>query len=162
MESIVHFMYLGETTFYDDKMKDLLAVARNLQIKQMCDTIVKEENQKDFYQNEKDLNIKEWQVPSEEEVSANDEGNWKVPIQLFNDTTREHVDVEMNENKINIGNNNYLAPQASNGYQCPEFKYTSNRKSNVRQHIMSIHEGQTYPCNLCKCAAQLKLIQVTL
>ena len=48
MESIVHFMYLGETTFYDDKMKDLLAVARNLQIKQMCDTIVKEESQKDF------------------------------------------------------------------------------------------------------------------
>ena len=48
MESIVHFMYLGETTFYDDKMKDLLAVARNLQIKQMCDTIVKEENQKDL------------------------------------------------------------------------------------------------------------------
>ena len=58
MESIVHFMYLGEATFYDDKMKDLLAVARNLQIKQMCDTIAKDESQKDFYQNEKDLNIK--------------------------------------------------------------------------------------------------------
>ena len=41
MESIVEFMYLGEATFFDDKVDDLLSVAKNLQIKQMCDTSVK-------------------------------------------------------------------------------------------------------------------------
>ena len=148
MESIVEFMYLGEATFLDDKVDDLLSVAKNLQIKQMCDTSVQ-----NFYHKEKDLNIyeSEWHVPTGEEgptIEIIDEGKWKVPKVFCNETTREQEIDEGIDNKIKICND-HVSPKVSNGYQCPECKYTSNRKSNVRQHIRSIHEGKTYPCNFC-------------
>ena len=147
MESIVEFMYLGEATFLDDKVDDLLSVAKNLQIKQMCDTSVK-----NFYHKEKDLNIyeSEWHVPTGEEgptIEPFDEGKWKVPKTFCNETTREQEIDEGIENKII--DNDYVSPKVGNEHQCPKCKYTSNRKSNVRQHIRSIHEGKTYPCNFC-------------
>merc|ERR1739838_187135 len=36
MESIMQFMYLGEATFYEERMDEFLAVAKSLEIKELC------------------------------------------------------------------------------------------------------------------------------
>ena len=36
MESIIQFIYLGEATFYEERMDEFLAVAKLLEIKELC------------------------------------------------------------------------------------------------------------------------------
>ena len=36
LESIMQFIYLGEATFYEERMDELLAVAKSLEIKELC------------------------------------------------------------------------------------------------------------------------------
>ena len=36
MESIMQFIYLGEATFYEERMNEFLAVAKSLEIKELC------------------------------------------------------------------------------------------------------------------------------
>ena len=36
MESIMQFIYLGEATFYEERMDELLAVAKSLEIMELC------------------------------------------------------------------------------------------------------------------------------
>ena len=36
MESIMQFLYLGEATFYEERMNEFLAVAKSLEIKELC------------------------------------------------------------------------------------------------------------------------------
>ena len=59
MESIMQFIYLGEASFYADKMHDFLSVAKNLQIKQLCDTDIEEESQDKHPYEEETLNFDE-------------------------------------------------------------------------------------------------------
>merc|ERR1712150_199164 len=36
MESIMQFIYLGEATFFEERMDEFLAVAKSLEIKELC------------------------------------------------------------------------------------------------------------------------------
>ena len=36
IESIIQFIYLGEATFYEERMDEFLAVAKSLEIKELC------------------------------------------------------------------------------------------------------------------------------
>merc|ERR1712020_492068 len=36
LESITQFIYLGEATFYEERMNEFLAVAKSLEIKELC------------------------------------------------------------------------------------------------------------------------------
>lgn len=36
MESIMQFIYIGEATFYEERMDEFLAVAKSLEIKELC------------------------------------------------------------------------------------------------------------------------------
>ena len=38
MKSIMQFIYLGEATFYEERMDEFLAVAKSLEIKELCNT----------------------------------------------------------------------------------------------------------------------------
>ena len=49
MESILQFMYLGEATFYQDRMNEFLCVAKNLEIKELNkDVELDEENSEEI------------------------------------------------------------------------------------------------------------------
>ena len=136
MESILQFIYLGEASFYADKMNDFLSVAKNLQIKQLCDTEVEEESQDKY--------------PYEEEILNSDENNWEAHKQFDMDATTDSQIVQVNGSKPDIAYGyNHITKKTNNEHQCPDCKYSSNKLSNVKQHIMSIHEGKKYPCNLC-------------
>ena len=140
MEAIIQFMYLGEASFYADKIHDILSVAKNLQIKQLCDTDIQEESQDKH--------------PYEEETLNFEENTLEIPKQFDMDTTREFQIDQVNENKptinlkpdIDYGN---ITKKIKNEHHCPDCNYSSKKLSNVKQHIMSIHEGTKYPCTFC-------------
>ena len=114
-------------------MEDLLSVARNLQIKQLCENNVEEERQ-DKYQYE--------------EASLIDQNNSEE--QFYNDT-KEQMIVPVEEDPI-AEKYNHITQKINDELiinECPSCNYTSKFKSNVRQHIRSIHEGKKYPCKLC-------------
>ena len=46
MKSILQFMYLGQATFYQDRMNEFLNVARNLEIKEISKDIESDDNDK--------------------------------------------------------------------------------------------------------------------
>ena len=109
MESIVQFMYLGEVSFFEDKIQDLLSVARNLQIKQLCETNVEEEIQ-DKHQYE--------------EASLIDQNNSEV--QFYNDTKEQKI-VPVEENPIADGYS-HITQKINDELiinQCPNCDYTS-------------------------------------
>ena len=45
MKSIIQFIYLGEATFYEKRMDEFLAVAKSLEINELCDTDTNNERQ---------------------------------------------------------------------------------------------------------------------
>ena len=45
MESIMQFIYLGEATFYEERMDEFLAVAKSLEIKELCNAETVTENE---------------------------------------------------------------------------------------------------------------------
>merc|ERR1711911_537004 len=44
MESILQFIYLGEATFHEERMDEFLAVAKSLEIKELCNAETKTKN----------------------------------------------------------------------------------------------------------------------
>ena len=49
MESIMQFIYLGEATFYEERMDEFLAVARSLEIKELCNAESDSNDEPDDY-----------------------------------------------------------------------------------------------------------------
>ena len=45
MESIIQFLYLGEATFYEERMDEFLAVAKSLEIKELCNASPEKTNE---------------------------------------------------------------------------------------------------------------------
>merc|ERR1712098_402243 len=53
VESILQFIYLGEATFYHERMNEFLNVAKNLEIKEIGKNVVDEEDEvEEFNQNQ--------------------------------------------------------------------------------------------------------------
>ena len=47
MESIMQFIYLGEATFFEERMNEFLAVAKSLEIKELCNAEPESPNEQD-------------------------------------------------------------------------------------------------------------------
>ena len=60
MESIMQFIYLGEATFYEERMGEFLAVAKSLEIEELCNaaTEPKDESNDELSPNDQDTPTK--------------------------------------------------------------------------------------------------------
>merc|ERR1719330_508764 len=57
MESIMQFIYLGEATFYEERMEEFLAVAKSLEIKELCNAETESNDEPDDYPSSNNTNI---------------------------------------------------------------------------------------------------------
>ena len=55
LESIMQFIYLGEATFFEERMDEFLVVARLLEIKELCNTEIKPEDDTKAVDQETDI-----------------------------------------------------------------------------------------------------------
>ena len=128
MRSILQFMYLGQATFYQDKMNDFLNVARSLEIKEIG----------------KDVECKEPDSPKHEENDKNIEFN----ILQEENTIESQSNLKVkNEHKTN----NVISHRNEAGqFLCNRCDKIFTLRRNLNRHIESAHEGIKYPCNDCR------------
>ena len=129
MKSILQFMYLGQATFYQDRMNEFLDVAKSLEIKEISKD-VKRDDVDTFRGQKNDENRQE-----DNEIDLNDKSsiNESFDIDEFVKTDTKIRDYE----------------DESGQYQCGKCKKQFSNKGNLLRHSKSAHEGIRYPCNKC-------------
>ena len=145
IESILQFIYLGEATFYQDRMNEFLDVARSLEVKEICKDLEIPNQQQDRH----DIDLENVQPKTE-----------TVQEQIYITNKQSQLKKD-DENKYPCYKCNYKASQSNNlqqhirsihegvKYPCDQCDYQATHSSSLRQHIKSIHDGVRYPCDQC-------------
>jgi len=175
LESIMQFIHLGEATFFEERMDEFLAVARLLEIKELCNTEIEpDDNTKEMDQETEILKeptvISDFINPlstqgGDERVSGD---NWKYDCEPCNKTYSTekglmvHIqskhegvkyDCDLCDNKyasqITLRNHIQSIHEGVK-YACNQCDYQATDRCNLTRHIKSKHEGAKYACNQCE------------
>ena len=173
MESILQFMYLGEASFFQDRMNEFLLVANNLQIKELHKNIEVDNG------GEKNLNEPETATPdgelhdtenADERTSHGTRNNdlnksqvSKDPVPIFGGQSL----IQSREGrrgtcepcgKYYADLSQHVKVKHSNlRYECEHCQHQSSTPANLRIHVESKHEGTKYPCDQCEYTAGTKM-----
>jgi len=151
MESILQFIYLGEASFYEERMDEFLAVAKSLEIKELCNAGIEENNEPDE------------RPPCDPETSTENFEEQTV--------TSEHMRIQQpkeRQNRVVTVNGKFECDQCDKTYSrkiglythkqsdhqgvkyaCDQCDYQSTQQSNLTRHIQSRHEGIKFACDQC-------------
>ena len=69
IESILQFIYLGEATFYEERMDEFLAVAKSLEIKELCNAESESNSELDDESLPRNLNTADEEVKEQTDMS---------------------------------------------------------------------------------------------
>ena len=144
MESILQFMYLGEATFYQERMNKFLDVAKDLDLKEIGKSVDLDEGQNT--------------VPDDNNIDD-------TPVII--DNSRDYDDLntvlKVNENdKYSCDkcesafitySGLYLHKKSKHEgvkYPCQQCDFKATQVGHLNQHVKSKHEGMNYPCQQCE------------
>ena len=152
LESIMQFIYLGEATFFEERMNEFIAVAKSLEIKELCNA----ENET----NDDDVS----EQPTNDPVAStnNSEEEPMSTSHLVNQTQKEDKDRRVRVNRkykceqchktfTSIPGLQYHRQSAHESvkYACDQCDGQFTKQSNLKMHIESKHEGVKYACDQC-------------
>ena len=157
VESILQYIYLGEATFYQERMTEFLAVAKSLEIDELCieesqEVNVKEENVPDDVTEE--LSIEESKKVKEvDEHTTHDlmTSNLKLKDKSIKNSEENLKIHEQSKRKISFDGN-----KININYPCNQCNFQAPRKFDLTRHIRSKHEDVKYACDQCEYQASLK------
>ena len=148
MESIMQFIYLGEATFHEERMKEFLAVAKSLEIKELCNAKTESNDELEDYPSPNDTST---EMVEEQTVKSDD-----MKEQVINKRQGSVVSgkYECDEcHKIYLHRKGLTAHKQSvhQGvkYACDQCDYQATKQASLTTHIQSKHEGVRYACNQC-------------
>ena len=123
IESLLQLIYLGEATFYQERMNEFLDVAKNLEIKVIS---------------------KDIEPPKNEQFND-------VEHQEFDQTNESPASEDLEEKNIknNIQKQRQVTSNYDKKYPCDECSHIATTQRHLQTHIKSIHEGVKYPCDQC-------------
>ena len=156
MESIIEYIYLGETTAYQEQMNGFLDVAKNLEIKGLT-------NEDDVPRKEEDLGRKSTEedlIIENETKEFNNEGG--ILEENCDDDfiiKKEHLTSRTQEeilNKTPKQNKSTIKDDRDRQYICIECNKTYRDASGLYHHNQTIHEGITFECFNCDYKASKK------
>ena len=122
--SIMQFIYLGEATFYEERMDEFLSVAKVLEIKELCNA--------EAERNEE---------PEDEPLTTDSE--------TFNENSKEQTIVSDHFTKKTKQERRREVVNLNGKYECKPCQKTFANKHNLTVHIQSKHEGIKYACDKC-------------
>ena len=131
LESIIQFIYLGETTFDEERMHEFLAVGKLLEIKGLCTTedymaVSLETETKNEHTEDED-------PPTNDLEISPDKMNEQTPSKKSQYEKKEIIEKE----------------SESSVYQCEQCQKTFSSKYGLYGHGRSVHEGVKYACDQC-------------
>ena len=137
MQSLLNFLYVGEASLAQDNVNEFLSIAKELEIKELCNN----------HEKEKATEI----TPNsfEDEVDNNDVKKEATVEQ--NCSTEEN---ETNDDK-NIKNLEILNRRRGKKrrktkiFKCKKCGVHFSEKATFRRHFEAIHNGVKYPCSKC-------------
>ena len=136
MESIMQFIYLGEATFYEEKMDEFIAVAKSLEIKEICNAEPEANDEPEIKKEQTDHKTKLAPYPRRREVvSVNGNYECEVCQKKYSDKTS----LDRHKQSVHEGVT----------YACDQCDYQAARQYNLTLHIQSKHEGVKYACDKC-------------
>ena len=121
-------MYLGQATFYQDRMNEFLDVAKSLEIKEISKHV--------------ECNVDTLRGKESDEYNQQDKG---IVIKEKSSTNESYVlkDVDQIETKVT-----YYIDEAGQ-YQCGKCEKKFSCRKTLNVHNKSAHEGLKFPCNNC-------------
>ena len=129
VESILQFIYLGEATFYEERMNEFLEVARSLEIKTLCDA------DKDEADNE----------PPPNSLNSPEKSTDCVGQMKNEAPTGTGSDVSLQEEPLVNESCKTLVPPGE-----PSIKYPVNSNDEQFKYIREVVEGNSvYKCVIC-------------
>ena len=120
MESLLEFMYLGDATFYQDRMNEFLDAAKYLQVKEISQNLEIQDN------------------PETVDRAID------VGMEVTTDISANQEDQHISETNLEP-----QPLQKDKKHQCSQCDYQTSDTSNLKKHIQSLHEGIRYKCNQC-------------
>ena len=139
MESILQFIYLGETTFNQERLKNFLDASKCLEIPELGS--VQNDEQEDISLGP-DSNLSTYLTPDVQQPDGIGKIKTEHGAQQLYDTqnlTNEHQDPL--SGKINR--------EVKREHQCNDCSKVFTQPAHLRRHKKSIHEGVKHYCQLC-------------
>ena len=152
MESILQFMYLGEARFYNERIREFIKVAKDLEVQEISKGLevtddvedITEEAVIDNEENEKKEDIGPKQTP-ENQIRQRQPRN-----QISSDAKSTECPEcgKVFSQRCNMLTH-YKSVHEGIKYHCNKCDYQATTQGDLQQHIQSKHEGIKYPCNQC-------------
>ena len=151
MESVIQFIYLGEATFHEERIDEFFAVAKSLEIKELCNAETKNELDDDEPSTSDQVQSEEFTeqtVISDnvlEEASQDKEGgivseNRKYECKQCHKTYSGRQGLNRHNETVHQGVK----------YDCDQCDYQATQRCNLTIHVQSKHEGVKYSCDQCE------------
>ena len=159
MESIMQFIYLGEATFFEERMDEFLAVAKSLEIKEICNA----ETQPNYEPDDESPPCDP--VTSTENLEEQTVLSDQIQLQAPQDRQRRAVSVngrhvcdQCPKSYSSSGELNRHKQSVHEGvkYACDQCDYQATQINHLTVHIQSKHEGVKYACDQCDYQATQK------
>ena len=157
MKSILQFMYLGQATFYRDRMKDFLNVAKSLEIKELSNDVESEdplqtqEHQERNPSNLKIANAVESSKLNKKGVKEEEKVTDTKISRCQNEGCVQFICDKCNKQFAGKSGLWHHKQSVHEGikYKCSKCSKAYNTNHDLGKHVQSIHEGVQFPCDLC-------------
>ena len=126
MNSILHFIYLGETTFQQDRLNEFLNASKSLEIPELGD-------------------VQEYDQDVKQEPKTNLTLGTQDDQQLDDTNT---MDDEHEDPLLELGKN-FQENKQGLSFQCDECNKVYYNSSRLKRHKQAVHEGIKYHCQVC-------------
>ena len=169
MESILQYIYLGEATFFEERMNEFLAVAKLLEIKGLCS----DENET-YVKPDDEPSLSETVTSAEKLEENNVLFDFKTNIDTSADNIAsnsadlsdsadksESADMSDISEKFTIARKNVKTKKrrrvnVNRKHECEQCHKTFHDSSSLRRHRRAVHEGVKYACDQCDYQANLQ------
>ena len=149
MESILQFIYLGEAKFYEERIKDFLTVAKNLEIREVAKGI-EDGDSTETETEESQIEADDVAEPSKQDIDNATEGQHKTHSRPVTKGCK-YVCQQCDKAYYDSSTLRKHIKSAHEGvkFACDQCDKQFTDQGNLTQHIKSVHEGVKYACNQC-------------
>ena len=148
MESIIHFIYLGEVTFYEERIDEFFAVAKSLEIKELCNAENKNINElvDELYSSESETSTEKL----EEQTMISDIMTKEAPQMIWKMNGKYECGQCQKQFKSPLGLNLHIQSKHEGvSYACDMCDFQFTTQSGLIKHVQSKHNGVKYECDQC-------------
>ena len=132
LEAVLQFIYLGEATFYHEKINEFMNVAKSLDIKEINENVVKDEY-----------------LEESEGLTGNQIDDQGDALRSDENQSKEFKTSKIQSQEIKLDSCITMIHGENKSYKCQQCDYQSGRKNNVKQHVQYKHNGIKHPCTEC-------------